>query len=687
MEYSLHNLNKQTQLNKITSESIINKLNLIGFEVDDIIIQPLIYNSLINDIRLILKIPANREDLLNEILLLNEFSTIFSLKKYKTWKNLKKNYLFLLKQKYTQKYNYQSSLIFSDLSNIAIYNLKIENFESFMIPLWIKEKLKNFGFQTTNSLNDILNLVCLEWGQKIDFYFNQNITNLNENFYCNRLLKEEIFVDFNNNQYILPIGTIVLKNSESKILNVLGILTPLIESNKKLKKTIFFEAIFYDIHSNSLNLTTINTNLSFRYLRKSFLDHLRFSFQRLLTLFEILSPSLNLKIEKYSTYSKVLNLKVTSILKLKKNSLLKFLNIKDFDINVFKKAGLIIVGNTKKEIYFKISNSRKDLSREIDLIEEYCRFIGYDNFKEILPKKSMNCFLKSENKYKFIKEFFLNFGFNETINSSIQEETMKKNQSILINNPLNNDFFLLRTELVSKIIENFENNLRLGFSNNNFFEIGRSFKKIKNQIIEEDKISGIFQSFSKKNVAQSSIDWFINKSFFENFFKLFGYKDIIIEPIISTFDLFHPKRSILFKTKNKILGVFGEVHPRFNFKIPTYVFELNLNDFKDWRKNSSISNYQEYSKYPSITKDISFLINKNTNFNNLKNEIQNICNNLKNIYFFDIYFNPSNINQISIGIRLEFQSFWITLTNEEIEKEITKIKNILNSKFEVHLKS
>ena len=78
MEYSLHNLNKQTQLNKITCEIIINKLNLIGFEVDDIIIQPLIYNSLINDIHLILKIPANREDLLNEILLLNEFSTIFS---------------------------------------------------------------------------------------------------------------------------------------------------------------------------------------------------------------------------------------------------------------------------------------------------------------------------------------------------------------------------------------------------------------------------------------------------------------------------------------------------------------------------------------------------------------------------------------------------------------------------------
>lgn len=687
MEYSLQNLNKQTQLNTITLEDIINKLNLIGFEVDDVIIQPLTFNPLIDDICLTLKIPANREDLLNEILLLKEFSTIFSLEKYEMWKHLKKNYLFVLKQKYFQKYNYQSSFILSDLPNIAIYNVKIDNFEYFIIPLWLKEKLKNFGFETTNTLNDILNLVCLEWGQKIDFYFDQHAPNLNDNFYCNRLIKEEIFIDLNHNEYILPIGTIVLKNSEARILNVLGIVTPLIKSNKNLNKTIVFEAIFYDIHSNPLNLTTINTNLSFRYLRKSFLEHLKFSFQRLLTLFEILSPSSTLKLEKYSTYSKILSLKVTYILKLKKSSLLKFLNMEYYDANIFKKAGLVIVGNTKNEIYFKISNYRKDLSREIDLIEEYCRFIGYDNFKEILPKKSINYFLKAENKYKFIKEFFLNFGLSEIINSSIQEEKRKKKQSLLLNNPLNNDFFLLRTELVSKIIENFENNLRLGFLNNNFFEIGRTFKKVKNKIIEEDKIAGIFQSFFKKDSSRSSLDWFINKSFFEKFFKLFGYKEIFIEPIISTLDLFHPKRSVLFKTKNKVLGVFGEVHPKFNFKNPVYIFELNLNEFSDWRKNNLILNYDEYSKYPSITKDISFLINKSSSFTNLEKEIKTICNNLINIYYFDIYLDPLNIDLIFIGIRLEFQSSLATLTNEEIDKEMIKIKKILVSNFNANFKN
>jgi phenylalanyl-tRNA synthetase beta chain len=687
MEYSLQSLTKQTELNEITLENIVNKLNLIGFEVDDIIIEPLIFNQFINDIRLLIKIPANREDLLTETLLLNELSTIFSLKKYEIWKNLKNNYSFLLKQKYSQFYIYESSSILSDVPNIAIYNIKLENFKSFLIPVWIKEKLKNFGYSSTNDLNDILNLVCLEWGQQFDVYFLNTQKNKNENLYCERLNEAKIFTDIHKNQHILPIGTIVLKDSENNIVNILGISNPVLQTDNNLNKSIVFESIFYDINSNLLNLSTINTTLSFRYLRKIFLNHLKFSFQRLLTLIEILNCSNNLKVEKYSNYSKNIELKTTSILKIKKKSLRKTLNIENYNLNIFKKAGLKLVGNTQNELYFTIPNSRKDLLREIDLIEEYCRFVGYENFKEIIPKKENNLSSINRNKYQFIKEFFLNFGFNEIINSSIKEDKKINNYSILLNNPLNNDFFLLRTELISKLIENFENNLRSGFLNNNFFEIGRTFKNINGKIVEEDKIAGIFQSSLKKEDSKFSVDWFINKAFFENFFKIFGYQNVISESIISTFEIFHPKRSIIFKSNNKILGIFGEIHPKFNFKIPVYLFELNLREFSEWRQTSIITTYKEYSKYPSIIKDLSFIIDKDINFESLKSIIQSNCKNLKNIYFFDIYFDPTSQEKINIGIRLEFQSFLETLTNEEIEIEIKNLKQILINDLKISFKN
>jgi len=130
-----------------------------------------------------------------------------------------------------------------------------------------------------------------------------------------------------------------------------------------------------------------------------------------------------------------------------------------------------------------------------------------------------------------------------------------------------------------------------------------------------------------------------------------------------------------------------EIHPKFNFKIPVYLFELNLKEFSEWRQTSIITTYKEYSKYPSIIKDLSFIIDKDINFESLKSIIQSNCKNLKNIYFFDIYFDPTSQEKINIGIRLEFQSFLETLTNEEIEIEIKNLKQILINDLKISFKN
>ena len=100
MEYSLQQLNKTAKLQDVTLNNFVETLNIIGLEVDDIILDNSVDNVNLNDIKLELKIPANREDLLNQNILIEELSTIFLFKIYKTWRNLQEKYFFLLKQKY-----------------------------------------------------------------------------------------------------------------------------------------------------------------------------------------------------------------------------------------------------------------------------------------------------------------------------------------------------------------------------------------------------------------------------------------------------------------------------------------------------------------------------------------------------------------------------------------------------------
>ena len=95
-----------------------------------------------------------------------------------------------------------------------------------------------------------------------------------------------------------------------------------------------------------------------------------------------------------------------------------------------------------------------------------------------------------------------------------------------------------------------------------------------------------------------------------------------------------------------------------------------------------IKAYTELSKYLSVVKDISILINKNSDFSLLKEVLKNSSNYLKNFEFFDIYFDETLDEKIKIGIRFEFESPLITFTNEMIEVEINQIKDILIKKFD-----
>ena len=126
MEYSLHYLNKLSNLKNIKLTEIVETLNLIGFEVDDIYKEKLETNSLITNIRFLLKIPANREDLLIEELFLKELCRLFALENISKWKLLKKYYFSLLKKHYYSHQKYQYFEIKSKLKDILIYNIQIK---------------------------------------------------------------------------------------------------------------------------------------------------------------------------------------------------------------------------------------------------------------------------------------------------------------------------------------------------------------------------------------------------------------------------------------------------------------------------------------------------------------------------------------------------------------------------------
>ena len=227
-------------------------------------------------------------------------------------------------------------------------------------------------------------------------------------------------------------------------------------------------------------------------LRRMFLMDFKTAFQRLLTLVEIIAAG-EIDLTIFKNQPKQLELQTTKVLKINKRSFKNILNIDNYDLSVFEKSNLKIISTTPQSIYLRIPDSRKDLTREIDLIEEYARFIGYENFEDILPDVTYEPKLNNKTrKIEKIKQFLLNHNFNEIFTNSLISESKYLSESILIKNPLNSDLALLRNSLVPNILDIYPKNLRFGIDYLKFFEVGRVYKQKNNKFYENEVLAFSF---------------------------------------------------------------------------------------------------------------------------------------------------------------------------------------------------
>lgn len=142
----------------------------------------------------------------------------------------------------------------------------------------------------------------------------------------------------------------------------------------------------------------------------------------------------------------------------------------------------------------------------------------------------------------------------------------------------------------------------------------------------------------------------------------------------------HLGRTGVIKLNDKVVGIIGEVHPKIVNSLEISgrvgVFEINVDKIID--SVSFDKKYEEISHFQSIDRDLSFWINKDIKYSEIKNQVNAINNPLiKEIEFVDQYFNEENPTQKSITISLKLQSSQKTLTDDETNKVIEEVSSAI----------
>lgn len=682
-------------LTHVNLMTIKDRLTSSGFEVEETKILKILNQR---DIILDLKTITNRPDILSIIGLTNEISSLIYVNFKKI--NLKKTNFNFFKNFNQNKI--KSANNFS--STICFISSNIENIEVEKIQPWIKKRLISSNIILENNLNDLSKYCLLEWGQPIFLYDLDKIKKLTKSEKPKievRFAKiGETFIDSNSINYELTEQTLLVIANNIPI----AIAGSLISKDCKIDsftKSIMIELSIFDpkIFRNSERSIGIRTIMSVFYERGINTFLIKPSYNRFLNLLLLLNTNFTFKNTNNFIYFKELFYK-------KKIIPLSFKNIEYILGSFYNKEQNFVKTNVLeclnqmrfdfvlKEDYCKVIiplTRYSDIEEEIDLIEEICRFIGFDNFKSRLLKvRRIGKLSKYENLKRKFRHSFLNLGFTEVFNYSLISKENLNNPIII--NPLIFEYSSLRTNFISQLLKSLEKNIAQGNKVLPIFEIGRIFKKQSNsEFLETELLCGIFVdttykiSWSEKDLG---LNWFQIKTSLENLLinlqinYAFEKKNIISE-------FYNPKNCLAIIQDNQEIGLFGSINPKFSsikgLTSNYFLFEIELT--KILKKNKLLL-YKSYSIYPSLTIDLSLIVPKQITFSQINLIIKNAERNLiDKIEVFDLY-EKGNFNQncYSLGIKIVFKSKYKTLLKTDIDLILVKIQNELKQNLNIDVR-
>ncbi len=334
----------------------------------------------------------------------------------------------------------------------------------------------------------------------------------------------------------------------------------------------------------------------------------------------------------------------------------------------------------------QIPTWRRDIEREIDLIEEVARLYGYDRVPVTLHQggsAGAGRALPSRLRDR-ARSACLRCGLTEITTYSLSNEAAHEMAgvsaagAVKLRNPLSEDYTMLRTSLLPSILDVLRRNRGRRVR---AFEIGKIYfaGTGQNALADEKRVLGIALSDAPARAhwqkLEEPVDFYALKTIVENVLHEFGAPRPMLAPIRNP--SLHPGRAASIALNGVEVGFLGEVHPQIaaNWDLPGRAYIARIDFDALVRHVSLVRKYQPFSKFPVVERDLALLVPQKMPSSNLTDAARRAGGALlQSVDVFDVY-DGQNIPEgyKSVAIGLSFQAPERTLVESEIEEVVGKI--------------
>ena len=366
----------------------------------------------------------------------------------------------------------------------------------------------------------------------------------------------------------------------------------------------------------------------------------------------------------------------------------------DWMASALRSLGFGIEERSLETYRVDVPSWRADVTMMEDISEEVARLYGYDNIAARLPMGAVQQGRTSEMQdfVDTMRETLAALGMTEELSFSFtSEKTLDKlgvpsdsplRQAIPIMNPLTDEYPLIRTTLLTSVLENAARNVARKNMDLRLFDIAPVFfpKALPVTKLADEKLKVVGLITGRR----SPIAWDTNNEMVD-FYDMKG----IVERFLTAIDVqkytvergehfaLHPGKTAFFKKGRDVIAVVGEVHPTIaaNFGIPqnVYIFEMDAESLLRYRKKKT--SVTQLPKYPASTRDLAILVDADIT----TAEIERVIAKKGGKFFrgatlFDVYMGKQvTEGKKSMAFHLHFQSDDKTLTDEEVDAAFADI--------------
>lgn len=561
---------------------------------------------------------------------------------------------------------------------------KVLNVKIMESPNFIKNRLIASGIRPINNVVDISNYVMLEVGQPLHFY---DADRLGDTLVVRMAEEKEKLITLDNQKRILTEDDIVIATNKEAIglAGVMGGLSTEVEQDTK--NIIIESAIFNSTLIRKTSNKILRSEASNRFEKGIDPNRTYMAINRACHLLEKYANATIVSemvcYDKTDKKDKKIEITVQNI-----NDVLGTILDESEICDIFKRLGF----STKVEnnrIIVTVPTRRLDISIKEDLIEEVGRIYGVNNIKGKLPVTSMKKG-SYDKTTRQIRNKMISLGYNEVLSYSLvnkQEASQYTNDSfevVKLMDPLTEDRSSLRYSMIPSLMKIWEYNKKRNIKDISIFEIGKGFYK-KDEYGENNRLCALMYGSYYFGLHNQKVDFYIIKGIVEELLDYLGYQNrysFVTENIPKEL---HPGISASISVNRDIVGIIGKVHPSIT-KEDVYIFEINLDQLLEKRVGKM--KYKEISKFPGITKDLAFIVDKNITAGEIVSTIKKTGGKLlKEVRIFDVYTGDKlHDNQKSIAFSLYFEDSKRTLSDEEVMEIFNKIIEKVSTTYQATLR-